>query len=338
MMTRYSDVFSFGALHRAFRKARRAKRGRGDEPRFYRDLEIELLALSDALQARIFEPDDYRYFNLRKSKSRLVAEASFRDRVVHHALVAAQEPAFEPSFIEHSYACQRGRGSHAAVKQIEMLCRHHRYGLRLDVEKYFEHIKHDTLLALLDARCDEGTRWLCRVLIEHAQVPTVPQGERRGLPIGNLTSQFWANVYLDGLDHFVTRTLGQWTYARYMDDVVVFGSDKRVLWEVAEAVGDFLAEHRGLRLHRTITRVLPVSEGIPWLGMRVFPGLTRIANKGKYRFIRKLRASVEAARDVSAQETERDRSTSLCGHLRQADTLQLRRSVLNGLLSEGLDP
>lgn len=148
----------------------------------------------------------------------------------------------EPKMIVNNYACRTGKGQHAALRRAQDLCgrRRHSHALRMDVRKYFENIQHDILRAILARYIpDQGMEWLVERLLKYTQVPTVPEGERRGLPTGNLTSQFWANVYLDGIDHFMVHDLGQNTYIRYMDDMVVFGSDKRVLWEVAAAVGQF---------------------------------------------------------------------------------------------------
>jgi len=186
----YDDVHGFSPLLRAFRRARRAKRGKGAEPAFYCDLEAELLELSEALRTYRYCPDPYRYFRLRNTKERLVSEASFRDRVVHHSLVAAQEVLFESRFIDHSYACRKGKGVHAAVRRVHRLAKHNRYALRLDVRKYFDHLDHGVLQSLLARRIDDaGILWLTDTILAHACVPSVPFSERRGIPIGNLTSQ-----------------------------------------------------------------------------------------------------------------------------------------------------
>ena len=141
----YGDAHAFGALLAAFHRARRAKRGKGGEPAFYRDLEANLLELSEALRERRWRPDPYRFFVVRHTKERLVAEASFRDRVVHHALVGALEPAFEARFVSSSYACRKGKGVHAALERARRLAQRHRYFLRLDVQSYFASIDHQTL-------------------------------------------------------------------------------------------------------------------------------------------------------------------------------------------------
>ena len=149
-MTSLVRIASFDALLGAFRRARREKRGRGGEPAFAFQIESHLLALGAALRDGSWRPDPYRYFHLRTRKDRIVSEASFRDRVVHHALVAALEPAFEPHFSPFSYACRAGFGQHAALERVRRLARRHAYALRLDVRRYFDHVRHPVLLGLLE--------------------------------------------------------------------------------------------------------------------------------------------------------------------------------------------
>jgi len=329
----YDDVHGFSPLLRAFRRARRAKRGKGAEPAFYCDLEAELLELSEALRTYRYCPDPYRYFRLRNTKERLVSEASFRDRVVHHSLVAAQEVLFESRFIDHSYACRKGKGVHAAVRRVHRLAKHNRYALRLDVRKYFDHLDHGVLQSLLARRIDDaGILWLTDTILAHACVPSVPFSERRGIPIGNLTSQFWANVYLDPLDHLVCDSLGHGSYTRYMDDIVVLADHKRDLWNVAIEARHFLADRLRLDLRRSVTCVAPVTEGIPWLGTRIYPALIRLDRRSRARFARKLSESVQrAAVSPQAQAREVPRAASLCGHLEHVDGHRLRRAVVTRL-------
>ncbi len=327
---RYEDVWRFGALHAAFRRARRAKRGKGDEPRFYFELEARLLALSDALRARTFVPDPYRYFRIPHPKRRLVSEASFRDRIVHHSLVAALEPSFETRFIPFSYACRRGKGAHGALVRAQRLARRHPFFLRLDITRYFDRIRHADVLALTHARCpDEGIAWLAGQLLVHAGVPHIDPSLGRGLPIGNLTSQFWANVVLDPVDQLVHRALGVGPYQRYMDDILVLGPSKRYLWAIAREVEAMVTGQLGLALKRSVTQVAPVTEGIPWLGFRVFPGLIRIQAEGRRRFGRKIAASMaRAAASDEAEEAEVGRATSLCAHLDAGSCRALRRAIV----------
>ncbi len=326
----FEDVYAFASLLSGFRKARRAKRGKGGEPAFYLGLETNLLRLSDEIRTRAYRPDPYRYFRLRTTKERVVSEASFRDRIVHHSLVAALEPVFEDRFIETSYACRIGKGTHAALARAQEEAKRCRYFLKLDVTKYFDGIRHEVLLELLSREIgNEGILWLCDILMRQARVPGIAPEERRGLPIGNLTSQFWANVYLDSLDHLVVQLPGVHGYLRYMDDQLLFGDDKRALWAAEGFIKQFAAERLCLTIKARATVLAPVTEGIPWLGFRIFPGHVRLDHQSKQRFVRKLRWSIARANStLLADENEVARAASLCGHVAHANTLSLRRSLL----------
>ena len=331
----YEQVWAFASLLRAFRRARRAKRGKGGEPAFYRDLEANLLTLSRELRERTYVPDPYRTFVIRHAKERIVSEATFRDRVVHHALVSAIEPRFEEIFNPHSYACRRGKGSHAALERAQALARRHRYFAKLDVRRYFETVEHSILSELLSSRLDDGgIVWLCRRLLGAAEAQS---GAPRGLPIGNLPSQFWANVYLDPLDRHVTAERGQRTWLRYMDDMLAFGPSKAELWELVATVRRFCRERLGLTIKDEATRVAPVTDGVPWLGFRVFPGLVRLDGPGRRRLSAKLRRSMsDASAGPCADAAEAARAASLVGHASHAATKALRRAIVaRGLGSSG---
>ena len=339
----YHDVFSFSSLLAAFRKARRAKRGKGGEPEFYLHLEENLLRLSEQLRDRTFRPDPYRYFPLRTPKNRVVSEASFRDRIVHHSLVGALEPIFERRFVGTSYACRKDKGVHLALKDARTGARRFPFFLKLDFEKYFDSIRHEVLCAMLRRHVsDAGILWLCELLMKEARVPGVEQGERRGLPIGNLTSQFWANVYLDPLDHFAGGLPGVCAYHRYMDDLLLLARDKKILWRALDGISDFAHQRLHLELKASATMVAPVTEGIPWLGFRVFPGTVRLNHLSKVRFLRRIGASMEAAAESPWDEGDQlPRAATHCGHVAHANTRQLRRSVmrrrLHGQRSHHLD-
>ena len=179
-------------------------------------------------------------------------------------MVAPLKPSFEARFIRHSYACRKGRGVHAALRNAQRLARRLPYFLKMDVRKYFDRVHHTTLLARLASVVrSQGILWLCETLLDGAGVPGVPAGERRGLPIGNLTSQFWANVYLDPLDHYVRDDLGYTAYSRFMDDILVLGHRKEALWGACAAIRTFAHDPLRLAMKDEVTTIAPVTEGIP---------------------------------------------------------------------------
>ncbi len=321
--THFDDIWQPAALMRAFGRARRAKRGKGGEPAFYFELERNIAALSNALRERTWRPDPYRYFIVRHTKERRVAEATFRDRVVHHALVAALEPPWEARFSPHSYACRREKGQHAALRAAAAIIAQHKFALTLDIHHYFDHVDHGLLLnALAGVGADDGTLWLCATILAAASTDGV------GIPIGNLTSQFWANAYLDAVDHVAGAQVGDGNYLRYMDDMLLVADDKASLWRAHAAIATHLQDQRRLALKSKATRLLPVSEGVPWLGMRLFTGTVRLQHEGRARLFRKLAQSAQRAQSGAlADEAEVARARSLCGHLQRPSLLPLRRAA-----------
>lgn len=336
----WSRLISFPNLFAAARKAQRGKRFRLPVARFLVDLERQLCTLRQELGARTYRPGPYRSFTIFEPKQRLISAAPFRDRVVHHALCNVLEPIFEQSFLFDSFACRRGKGTHAAVRRCQQYARRFPWVLKADVAKFFPSIDHALLKHMLHRKIkDPGLVWLADLLIDHSnpQEPALawfagddlftPAERRHGLPLGNQTSQFFANVYLDPLDHFVKERLGAAGYLRYVDDFVVFAHDKRQLAEVQRQVGQFLEGLR-LRLHATKNGIFPTRQGIRFLGYRVYRTHRELVNDKVWRFRRRLRRLQKqyALRQISLAEA-RLRIVGWIGHARQADTYRLRRRL-----------
>ena len=289
----YADVSSFENLYLAYRQAARGKRGQAAVASFDFDLEENLLRLHEELAAQTYRPGAYTSFYIHDPKHRLVSAAPFRDRVVHHALCRIIEPLFERTFIGDSYANRVGKGTHAALDRAQALARRYPYVLQCDVEQFFPSIDLTILRAVLERKiADPGVRWLIGQILEGGQGLLAHEytfvcfdgddlfaaNRPRGLPIGNLTSQFWANVYLDPLDHFITRRLRCPGYVRYVDDLLLFGPDKPTLWAWRTAVIERLARLR-LTVHPG-AHPRPVTEGIPFLGFVTWPQRRRLKRQG----------------------------------------------------------
>jgi len=303
-MKTYGSLFplicSFDNLLLACRRAARGKRLHGNVAPVWVFQEQEVLQLQSELLEGTYRPGPYREFTIYDRKPRLISAAPFRDRIVHHALCNVLEPIFERTFIHDSYASRRGKGTHAAIARYRQLGRTSRYVLQADIERYFPTIDHEVLLGSLarKVRCPR-TLALCRTIIAAgggAETPPryfpgddllTPLDRGHGLPIGNQTSQFFANVYLDPLDHFVCEDLRPGGYVRYVDDLLVLGNTKEELWEAAGAIRWFLAQRR-LCLPERRCRVMPVAEGVTFLGVRVWPTHTRVARPGVVRYRRRL--------------------------------------------------
>lgn len=254
------------------------------------DREREVLALERELKDRTYQPRPYRTFTITLPKHRLISAADFRDRVVHHALCAALEPTLERYAIADSFACRPGKGMLAALQRLRHFAGRSRYALRLDVHHFFATIDHEVLAGRLARRIhDPDLRWLISTFLA-AGAPGSPPG--KGLPVGNLTSQHFANFYLGALDRKVKQGLRCRGYVRYMDDMVVLGDDKAELWQFHKEIEHFAATTLCLELNPA--RLAPVTEGIPFLGFRVWPGLVRFGPKTRRRWLRRMRGLTRA--------------------------------------------
>lgn len=274
-MKRYGNLFgelcSFQNLLSAYKKARRGCRKNSETARFGFHYETELLALSEALKTSTYQPGNFRYFTVNDPKQRIIAIAPFRDRVVHHALVNLLEPIYEPCFIFDSYATRKNKGTHAAILRAQQMLKKNIWFLKMDIEKYFDSIDHQLLKNLLGRKIkDFGFLQVLYKVIDNGG------NEAKGLPIGNLTSQFLANVYLNGFDHVMKEQKGTEYYLRYMDDFVVFSNDKNYLMEMKLLIGEYLESELKLHLKSKATILNQQQHGLSFLGARIYPGCLRI--------------------------------------------------------------
>ena len=339
----YADIYDWDNLYTAYRKAARGKRGKGPASRFEFRLEDNLVQLQDELAAESYRPGPYNSFILRESKRRLISAAPFRDRVVHHALCQVIEPAFERGFIHHSYANRVGKGTHRALDRCQEWMARYRYVLPCDVRQFFPSIDHSLLQRILNRRIqDGGTRRLIGriltsgigVLADEYEMVYFPGDDLfaanrpRGLPIGNLTSQFWANCYLDSFDRFVSRELGCGAYMRYVDDFLLFANDKATLHGWRQAILDKMADLR-LTLHESKVQVRPTAEGVRFLGFTVYPTHRRVVPRVGLQYRRRLRQLLMGYRQNRIERGAVDASVrGWINHVRFADTWGLRRALL----------
>ena len=338
----YERICSWSNLLSAYHKAAKGKRGQPNVAAFEYCLEDNLLCLQAELRDQTYRPGLYDSFYIHEPKKRLISAAPFRDRVVHHALCNRIEPVFECGFSPASFANRKGKGTHRALTQAQRYTRQYAYCLQCDVRQFFPAIDHAVLRsALVRKISNERVLWLCDqiltsgqgVLAEEYEMVYFPGDDLlaalrpRGLPIGNLTSQFWANVYLTGFDHFVQRELGCRAYLRYVDDFVLFANRKDILWEWKKRIEERLARLR-LTIHPG-TQPRPVTEGLPFLGFVIFPGKRRLKRRKGVHFARKLR---RLAAEYQARKLPLDRLTASVrgwtNHARYANTVGLRKAIL----------
>jgi len=330
----FERINTFRNLLQAARQAARGKREKLAVAYFEFHLERELLTLQEELQTLSYRPGSFFTFEICDPKRRAICAAPFRDRVVHHAICNVLEPVFERRLIFDTYACRPGKGAHAAIGRAQQFARQYRYFLKCDVRHYFERVDHAVLKALL-ARLfkDIPLLTLLNRIIDHAPPGAAPG---KGLPIGNLTSQHFANLYLGELDHHLKERLQVKGYLRYMDDLLLFADDKPTLHQWLAAIGRFLQDNLRLELKEKATVLAPVTEGIPFLGLRIYPGVLRLNQRTLRRFCRKVRGRERAYRAGRLDLATLTQSVaSLYAHVAHADTLPLRRRLLQGSLDLG---
>ncbi len=294
---------SFRFLRSMALRAARGKRKTPGAAAFLADLETECLKLERELRNGVWRPGPYVAFEIRDPKPRVVSAAAFRDRVVHHALCEIIEPRFERGFVFNSYANRKGKGTHAAIGRYERYSLATSYVLRCDIYRYFPAVDHQILKSDIRRRvADERLLSIVDAIIDgsNPQEPVevrfpgddllAPIERRRGLPIGNLTSQFFANVYLDPLDHFVKEVLRAKRYVRYVDDFALFHDDYDRVRAWGERIGAFLAGRR-LLLHPRKTAIVPTAAPAQFLGIVLTgDGGRRLPEDNVTRFSGRLRA------------------------------------------------
>ena len=336
----FDGIASFEALHAAALRAARGKRRKPVVAAFLANLETETLRLERRLRAGTWRPGGYVEIEVTAPKRRVVSAAPFRDRVVHHAVHAVVAPLFERGFIHHSYANRVGKGTHRAVRRYERLRDRYAYVLRGDIYRYFPAIDHEILKADLRRRiaCRPTLAVLDRIIDgSNPQEPVhryypgddlfTPYERRRGLPIGNLTSQLFANIYLDCFDHFVTEVLRA-PYLRYVDDFALFADDPEQLKVWRDRAAAFL-ERRRLSLHPAKTGVSRTAEPATFLGFVLLPGGRRyLPEENVRRFRNRLRGLRDRWRSATVTRAEvEQRVGAWVAHAAHADTWRLRRAI-----------
>lgn len=341
----YDRIHDFEHLLTAYHRARRGKRRRPDVAAFEFRCEEELLQLSTELRDGTYQPGAYHRFRITEhGKCRVISAAPFRDRVVHHAICALLEPIWEARFIHDSYASRPGKGTHAAIKRAQQFARGHRYALQLDVVEFFPSVDHQILRRLLARHLNDDRMidLLDRILaggateLRDAYTPVYFPGDDifaplrpRGLPIGNQTSQFWANLLLHPLDLFIKQGLGCKAYLRYCDDLLLFAHDKPTLHHWREQIIAFAATLR-LTLHEGRAQVVPVGAGLPFLGWHISAYRRKLKRRNLLAFAQRFRRMRTRYASGLCTLTEIDACIQgWIGHVRHGHTRSLRQSLLH---------
>jgi retron-type reverse transcriptase len=300
----FDEICSMKNLLLAAKKATKGKKSRHGAARFWFHREAELLKIQRELQDETYAFGPYREFEIcDKGIKRKISAAPFRDRVVHHAMMNLLEPIFEKSFIHDTYANRKGKGVFAALKRAHYFARRYTHVLKLDIRKYFPSIDHAILKSMIEKKilCQKTLRLINSVIdssnlqerVEHYFTGDdlfTPSERRIGLPLGNLTSQYFGNLYLGRLDHYAKEMLRIKGYIRYVDDIVIFGHSVAFLEEMLQKINAFLPKHH-LKLHPLKIKFLETIHGFEFLGHKVYPTHFRVTTKN----IRHIRLNIHHA-------------------------------------------
>ena len=314
----------------AHQKARKGKRSKKSVVLFEMKLEDNLLKIKEELASLSYIPSPYKTFLINDPKERLISATAYKDRVIHHAICNIIEPIFERTFIDDSYANRKKKGTHAAIKRFQSFMTENDYVLKCDIRKYFASINHQKLKEVIRRKIK------CRatlVLIDKIVDSGNPNG--KGLPIGNLTSQFFANVYLNELDHFVKEKL-KLPYCRYVDDFVLLSNSKTELDNAKTEIIVFLESYQ-LKIHPHKSHIIPSKEGVNFLGQRVFSTYRLLLSRNVKSYYRKLAMNIKLWKAKKIELAKLETSLNAWrGHAKQADTKGLQTHITQLCKDKGL--
>ncbi|MFH0770454.1 MAG: reverse transcriptase domain-containing protein [Candidatus Peregrinibacteria bacterium] len=331
-------IISTENLFAAWEEFRKGRQGRKDVQDFERNLEQNLFRLHRELVAGTYRHQPYSAFTICDPKQRRIHKATVRDRILHHAVFTVLNPIFEPTFIAHSFSCRKGKGTHRAVDALDRMLRsvsrnatRHCFVLKCDIHQFFASVDHSALLDILSKRVrDDKTLGLLREIIESFTTndPTIFQ--RKGIPIGNLTSQLFANIYLNEFDQFIKHTLHIKHFVRYTDDFVVVAGTQEELQTTLASIGSFLKERLHLDLHPHKVTIRKYRQGIDFLGYVLLPHHRVLRTKTKQRMLRKLTKRIEncKAGQLPPESVEQSLQSYL-GVLSHANCYRLSQDLQN---------
>ncbi len=329
----FGKISSIENLRLAFKKAKRGKASKWYVKKFEYNLQNELQKLKTELENQTYKPKPLARFVVRDPKTRVIFASAFKDRVVHHAICNIIEPIFEKVFICDTYANRKNRGVHAALKRFDQFKRKVSqngrlvknakdnnmvvgYVLKGDIKHYFQTIDHEVLLKIIRKKIsDEKVLSLIRTILENYD-QKIPG---KGVPLGNLTSQFLANVYLSELDYFVKQKLKANYYIRYVDDFIIFHRSKETLKSYRKEIENFLRSLM-IKLHTEKTKILPLSGGINFLGFKIFYHYKLPIKRNVQSFERKFCASKVQKIEIKSLE-------GWFGYIMHGNTYRLRRKI-----------
>ena len=316
---------------RAYEQARKDKWSK-EILDFDKNPKLRLVQLIREIHTGTYRPQPLKRFVLRDPKTRIISKSAFKDRIVHHAIVQTLQPRFEPVFIYDSYASRKGKSTLLAVDRFEQFTRKTSknytkdcFVLKCDITKYFDTVDHEILLTCIAKRAsDKRFLALIRSLVEnHASLQ-----RGKGVPLGNWTSQFFANIYLNELDQYVKHELKVKQYIRYVDDFVIVHHNKKTLERYRDSIDNFLRNNVALTLHPSKCRIIDTRRGAPFLGFRVFPHhrllVQRNIRKARTRLQEKAKLVKNGFKEIFSLQAS---FAGWNGYAKHANTYRLRKTL-----------
>lgn len=316
----YDAMWQWDNLRLAFWRAAKAARNGSAVRKFEAELEKNLRILQNDLQNEEVSSCGYTRFIIHDPKERMITAPSFRDRVLHHAIMNVCEPHFERGLVYDSYACRKGKGRLAALQRATRHAACYSWFLKLDIRKYFESIPHDRLLAALDGKFKDR-----RLLALYAKLIDDGQYDRKGvgLPIGSLLSQHLANFYLNPVDRLCMERLRVQGYVRYMDDFVLWSDDGPQLRRAWQSLSCFVGDDLGLELKST-AHMNRTEHGMDFCGFRIYRGW-RVLNRRSRRRWKSRLCEIDNLKDEGEQQR---RIQAIIAFAREGSSWQFRRRAL----------
>lgn len=332
----FERVIDFENIYHAFREACRGKRYRVEALKFKNRLDENLIILINNLDYNSYTPEVYRQFYVYEPKQRLISAPQFRDRVVHHAVCQIIEPIFENRFISETYACRKGRGTHAAMKHVVHCARKAKrqwggyYVLKCDIKRFFPSVDHEILKRIIRRNIgDPKVLNLLGIIIDSFSTEGQPG---KGIPIGSLTSQLFANLYLSPFDHWIKEKNRIKYYARYMDDFLIIHNDKQFLWGLLAGIKTYVEEKLNLTLNPK-TDIFPEKHGIDFCGFRIWPTHVKPRKSTVKDAKKRLRKMAMAFKDnPGILEHARQSINSFLGYIQHCQGWKTTKTILDKIV------
>lgn len=343
----YEKIYDFENIYKAWEEARKGKRYRDDVLIFNQNYEEHLIDIQNQLIYETYEVGRYHTFYVYEPKKRLIMSLPFKDRIVQWAVYRQLFPLYENTFINDSYACRRGKGTHKAADKLQYWLRQTDrkpqkfYYLKMDISKYFYRVDHEILLKILRKRIKDERliRLLAKIINcettnfglpmwkEPDEVDVENRLADKGMPIGNLTSQMFANIYLNEVDQYAKHNLKLHYYIRYMDDIIILHEDKKYLAEVKNLIEIFLDENLRLNLNNKTT-IRPCSMGVDFVGFRIWATHRRMKKKTAVKIKRNLKHHISKVKRGEESKERLERTiASYRGILSHCNSYGMRQSL-----------